>query len=91
MCIRDRHDTARSRGEYRAKLEKYAGLWARERHTRGRTAWPGRGLLAAAAYALKNLMLQGGVLDGRAGLAFHREHMRYAALKYRLLRLAYRG
>ena len=49
------------------------------------------GLLAAAAYALKNLMLQGGVLDGRAGLAFHREHMRYAALKYRLLRLASRG
>lgn len=89
--IRLEHDTARSRGEYRAKLEKYAALWARERHARGRTAWPGRGLLAAAAYALKNLMLQGGVLDGRAGLAFHREHMRYAALKYRLLRLASRG
>ena len=45
----------------------------------------GRGLLAAAAYALKNLILQGGALDGRGGIAFHREHMRYAALKYRLL------
>ena len=26
------------------------------------------------------------MLDGKAGIAFHREHMRYAALKYRLLR-----
>ena len=43
-------------------------------------------MLAASAYALKNLILQGGVLDGKAGIAFHREHMRYAALKYRLLR-----
>ncbi len=80
------HDTARSTGEYRAKLEKYALLWAEERATRGKTAWPGRGLLAASAYALKNLILQGGVLDGKAGVAFHREHMRYVALKYRLLR-----
>ena len=86
--VRLEHDTARSREEYRAKLEKYAALWARERHARCKTAWPGRGLLAAAAYALKNLILQCGVLDGRKGLAFHREHMRYVALKYRLLRLA---
>ena len=89
--IRLEHDTARSRAEYRGKLAKYAALWARERAARGRTAWPGRGLLAASAYALKNLVVQGGVLDGRGGLAFHREHMRYAALKYRLLRLAGRG
>ena len=89
--IRLEHDTARNPTEYRDKLAKYAALWARERAARGGTAWPGRGLLAAAAYALKNLILQGGVLDGRSGLAFHREHMRYAALKYRLLRLAGRG
>lgn len=80
------HDTARNAGEYREKLTKYAGLWAKERAARGKTAWPGRGLLAASAYALKNLILQGGVLDGKAGIAFHREHMRYVALKYRLLR-----
>lgn len=80
------HDTARNTGEYRAKLEKYALLWAKDRAARGKTAWPGRGLLAASAYALKNLILQGGALDGKAGIAFHREHMRYVALKYRLLR-----
>ncbi len=80
------HDTARSVDEYRAKLTKYSGLWAKERAARGKTAWPGRGLLAASAYALKNLILQGGMLDGKAGIAFHREHMRYVALKYRLLR-----
>ena len=80
------HDTARSAAEYRAKLSRYARLWAEERAARGRTAWPGRGLLAASAYALKNLILLGGVLDGKSGIAFHREHMRYVALKYRLLR-----
>ena len=80
------HDTARNPEEYRAKLAQYAALWAKERAARGKTAWPGRGLLAASAYALKNLILQGGVLDGKAGIAFHREHMRYVALKYRLLR-----
>lgn len=84
--IRMEHDTARSALEYRQKLSRYAALWAESRAARGNTAWPGRGLLAAAAYALKNLIVQGGALDGRAGLAFHREHMRYAALKYRLLR-----
>ena len=84
--IRLEHDTARSSAEYRGKLGKYARLWAEARAARGKTAWPGRGLLAAAAYALKNLILQGGALDGRSGIAFHREHMRYAALKYRLLR-----
>ena len=80
------HATARNTLEYREKLTKYAALWAKERAARGKTAWPGRGLLAASAYALKNLILQGGVLDGRAGVAFHREHIRYVALKYRLLR-----
>ncbi|MDO5609842.1 MAG: glycosyltransferase family 2 protein [Pseudomonadota bacterium] len=83
--IRMEHDTARDTQEYRAKLAKYARLWAESRAARGKRAWPGRGLLAASAYALKNLIVQGGLLDGRAGLAFHREHMRYVALKYRLL------
>lgn len=84
--VRMEHDTARNPREYREKLAKYASLWAQSRAERGKTAWPGRGLLAASAYALKNLILQGGALDGRHGIAFHREHMRYAALKYRLLR-----
>lgn len=79
------HDTARSEQEYWRKLEGYARLWADEQRTRGRRAWRGRGALAAAAYFAKNLLLRGGLVDGRGGWRFHRLHMRYAALKYRLL------
>lgn len=80
------HDTARSADEYWNKLQGYARLWATEQSRRGRTAWPGRGLLAALAYAAKNLLLRGGIIDGARGWQFHWLHMRYAALKYRLLR-----
>ena len=83
--IRLEHDTARTGTEYRDKLARYARLWAERRAAQGKSASPGRGPLAAGAYALKNLLLQGGVLDGPRGWAFHAEHMRYAALKYRLL------
>lgn len=79
------HDTARSEQEYWRKLEGYARLWADEQRARGRRAWRGRGALAAAAYFVKNLLLRGGLVDGRGGWRFHRLHMRYAALKYRLL------
>lgn len=79
------HDTARSEDEYWRKLEGYARLWAAEQRARGRRAWHGRGALAAAAYLVKNLLLRGGLVDGRGGWRFHRLHMRYAALKYRLL------
>lgn len=81
--IRLEHDTARNAREYREKLARYAALWAKARA--GKRGGAVRGFLAAAAYAIKNLILRGGILDGRKGLAFHREHMRYAALKYRLL------
>lgn len=80
------HDTARSADEYWSKLQGYARLWATEQARRGKTAWPGRGLLAALAYAAKNLLLRGGIIDGARGVQFHWLHMRYAALKYRLLR-----
>lgn len=81
--IRLEHDTARNAQEYREKLARYAALWAKSRQ--GKRGGTMRGLLAASAYALKNLILRGGILDGSKGLAFHREHMRYTALKYRLL------
>lgn len=80
------HDTARNAGEYWRKLQRYAQLWAQEQAQRGKTSWLGRGLLAAAAYAVKNLLLRGGVIDGPRGWQFHWLHMRYAALKYALLR-----
>ena len=79
------HDTARSEAEYTAKLARYAALWAGEAHARGKRALAGRGWLAAAAYLAKNLLLRGGLRDGRAGWRFHLAHARYALLKYRLL------
>ena len=85
------HDTARSAGEYQAKLQRYARLWAEERHAEGRTAFAGRGLLAALAYLLKNLLLRGGVLDGPRGWQFHWLHVQYAWRKYAVLRALARG
>ena len=79
------HDTARSAAEYWDKLQRYARLWADEQRARGRRAFAGRGLLAALAYLLKNLVLRGGFVDGRAGLRFHWLHARYAKRKYDLL------
>lgn len=84
------HDTARSEAEYWSKLQRYARLWAQSRTGRGRVpAW--RGPLSAATYLAKNLLLRGGVVDGRAGLRYHLLHARYAALKYRLLGELLRG
>lgn len=83
--IRLEHATARSAAEYRRKLEGYARLWAEGRAARGKRGGRLRGLLAAAAYAIKHLLLRGGLLDGRAGWHYHREHIRYTARKYRLL------
>lgn len=87
-AIRLEHDTARDAGEYWRKLQGYARLWADAQAARGKRSWPGRALFAAAAYALKNLLLRGGLVDGLPGLRFHWLHMRYAALKYTLLRRA---
>ncbi len=80
------HDTARDPDEYWRKLQRYARLWAEEQAKRGRRAAPGRGLLAAFAYAVKNLVVRSGWIDGLPGLRFHLMHMRYARLKYELLR-----
>lgn len=86
--IRLEHDTARNASEYWRKLQGYARLWANQQAARGKRSWPGRGMLAALAYAAKNLLLRGGLVDGLPGLRFHWLHMRYVALKYALLRHA---
>jgi len=80
------HDTARSAAEYWSKLQRYARLWAEERHAEGRTAFAGRGALAALAYLLKNLLVRGGLLDGPRGWQFHWLHAKYAWRKYAVLR-----
>lgn len=89
--IRLEHDTARSAEDYWQKLQSYARLWANEQHLKGRTAFAGRGWLAAMAYLLKNLVLRGGLIDGSAGLKFHGIHARYARLKYDTLRKLSKG
>ena len=83
--IRLEHDTARDADEYWRKLQRYARLAADAAASRGRTSWPGRGLLAGVAYLAKNLLLRGGIVDGPRAWRFHLLHARYAALKYRLL------
>jgi (heptosyl)LPS beta-1,4-glucosyltransferase len=80
------HDTARSAESYWQKLQSYARLWANEQFQLGRRAWLGRGWLAAIAYALKNLVIRGGIIDGASGIRFHLLHARYARLKYNILR-----
>ena len=80
------HDTARNADEYWRKLQRYAQLWAEAKHAAGRNAAPGRGMAAAIAYLLKNLLLRGGLIDGPRGWQFHWLHARYAREKYRLLR-----
>lgn len=80
------HDTARSEAEYWSKLQGYARLWAQSRLSRGRRPGALRGVLAAVAYLLKNVLVRGGWRDGTAGLRFHWLHARYARLKYAILR-----
>ncbi len=79
------HDTARNRDEYIGKLDRYAHLFAEQRHSEGKRA----GVLAPAShaffYALKNAVLRGGFLDGPRGWQYHAAHIRYVWNKYRYL------
>jgi (heptosyl)LPS beta-1,4-glucosyltransferase len=80
------HDTARSFDEYAAKLQRYARLWARQRHAAGKHAGALAPPLHAAAYWIKNYLLRGGFLDGEMARRYHALHARYVYGKYRLLR-----
>lgn len=83
--IRLEHETARSTDEYWTKLRGHAQLWGQDQANRGRFVVPGRGLLAALAFLIKGLILQGGILDGRPSLRLHWLHARYVVRKYRRL------
>ena len=76
------HDTARSLSEYRAKLDRYAHLFALQMHSLGRDALWLDPTLHALAYWLKNYILRGGFLDGRAGYLYHASHAMYVYRKY---------
>ncbi|MET0328552.1 MAG: glycosyltransferase family 2 protein [Luteimonas sp.] len=88
--IRLEHDTARSPAEYRQKLGRYAVLWADAAALRGKTGGAIRGVTSALAYAMKNLLIRGGLLDGPRAWRFHWIHMRYSMQKYSLLGTASR-
>jgi (heptosyl)LPS beta-1,4-glucosyltransferase len=82
LPARIEHDTARALDEYQAKLDGYADLFARQRHVEGvRGVWVDR-YLHAAAYFIKNYLLRGGFLDGKAGATYHLLHTRYVYRKY---------
>jgi len=80
------HDTARSDAEYAAKLDRYAALWAAQRHAAGKRAGPFAAWLHAAAHWLKNYVFRGGFLDGGTAARYHFLHARYVYRKYALLR-----
>jgi len=80
------HDTARSFDAYAAKLQRYARLWATQRHAAGKRAGALSAPLHAAAYWTRNYLLRGGFLDGEMARRYHALHARYVYDKYRLLR-----
>ena len=85
LRARIEHDTARSLDEYRAKLSRYAQLWARQKHVEGSYAGVFAAPIHAAAYWLKNYVLRGGFLDGSMACTYHACHARYVHEKYRTL------
>jgi (heptosyl)LPS beta-1,4-glucosyltransferase len=88
LDVRVEHDTARSDAEYAAKLERYAALWARQRHRAGKRAWPWDPALHASAYWLKSYILRGGFRDGPMARRYHALHAQYVYRKYQVLRQA---
>ncbi len=86
LDARIEHDTARSEAEYRAKLDRYASLWAQQKHAEGRRAGALAAPLHAAASWLKNFLLRGGFLDGRMARRYHALHAGYVRDKYKRLR-----
>ena len=79
------HDTARNRDEYVAKLDRYAQLFAQQRHAEGKRANALSPASHALFYVLKNAILRGGFLDGPRGWQYHAAHTRYVWNKYRYL------
>lgn len=80
------HDTARSWDDHLRKQDRYAQLWAEQRHAEGRRCGPLSPWTHVVAYWLKSYLLRGGFLDGRAGWLFHKAHARAVIRKYRALR-----
>ncbi len=85
------HDTARSWEDHLRKQDRYADLWARQRHDEGRRCGAMAAWTHVVAYWLKSYVARAGFLDGRAGWRFHRAHARAVLRKYRGLHALSRG
>ena len=86
VAARIEHDTARSFDEYATKLQRYAQLWAGQRHAAGKRAGACAAPLHAGAHWVRNYLLRGGFLDGEMARRYHALHARYVHDKYRRLR-----
>lgn len=79
------HNTARSLALHRAKNDRYADLWAEQRHRDGKRSSALAPWTHAIAYWLKSYLLRGAWREGRAGFLFHQSHTRAVIRKYRRL------
>ncbi|MBA3929256.1 (heptosyl)LPS beta-1,4-glucosyltransferase [Pseudoxanthomonas japonensis] len=79
------HNTARTLEAHRAKNDRYARLWAEQRHADGKRCSASSPWTHAAAYWLKMYLLRGAWRDGRRGWWFHASHARAVVDKYRHL------
>lgn len=79
------HNTARTLEAHRAKNDRYARLWAEQRHEDGKRCSAISPWTHAAAYWLKMYLLRGAWRDGRQGWWFHASHARAVVRKYRHL------
>ncbi len=80
------HETYRDLDDYRNKLQRYAELFAEDRHARGKRARLHDLAFRPAFYFVKNYLLRGGFLDGKPGYVLDREYARYVYAKYAHLR-----
>ena len=76
------HLTARSIGEWSARMNRYAALAAPELARRGRRHVLVRLVLSPPAAFLRSYLVRGGVLDGVRGLVVGAEQAHYVLLKY---------
>lgn len=80
------HESVQNLEEYRAKLRRYAALSAEEMARRGKHARWSDLWLRPGFHFFKNVILRGGFLDGRTGVAIEKAYASYVHEKYRLLR-----
>jgi (heptosyl)LPS beta-1,4-glucosyltransferase len=76
------HTPVRNLDEHYRKLARYAELWAEGRAALGRRASFLDLYTHPLFYLLKNYLLRGGFLDGRAGAVFHLAYAGYTHGKY---------